>query len=114
MTLVTLTPAARDWVLAQGGVMTMRAAPRHGCCGGHAAVPMAEVRVPEARNDYGTLSVDGVTVHLAKVLSEGPYRVDLEGFWRWKRLVVEGAVSPWRPSGQGPGPGRDPGHTDQQ
>ncbi|ABI58048.1 CC/Se motif family (seleno)protein [Alkalilimnicola ehrlichii MLHE-1] len=99
MTPVILTPAARAWVLAQGGVLTVRAAPQHGCCGGHAAVPRAEVRVPEAREDYQALSLEGVTVYLARALSEGPYRVDVEGFWRWKRLVVEGAVSPWRPAG---------------
>lgn len=98
MNPITLTPAARDWVLARGGALTVRAAPQHGCCGGHAAVPMAEARVPEAWEDYQVLSVQGVTVYLAKALSEGPYQVDLEGLWRWNRLVVEGAVRPWRPS----------------
>lgn len=98
MSPVGLTRAARDWVLARGGVITVRAAPQHGCCGGHAAIPLAEARVPEALEDYDVLSVDGVTIYLAKVLSEGPYRVDVEGIWRWKRLVVDGAVSPWRPT----------------
>ncbi len=106
MTTVTLTPAARDWVQRLGGALTLRASPQHGCCGGHAAVPMAEARVPEAREDYAVLVVEGVTVYLANALSEGPYQVDLEGIWRWKRLVVEGAVSPWRPA--------SPGTTDRQ
>lgn len=96
MTSVSLTPAARDWVRRHGGSVTVRAAPQHGCCGGHAAIPMAEPRVPEAPEAYHVETVQGVTVYLAKALAEGPYRVDLEGFWRWKRLVVEGAVSPWR------------------
>ncbi len=55
MSDVALTAAARDWVLQQGGAVTLRE------------------------------------------LSEGPYRIELEGFWRWQRLAVEGAVSPWRP-----------------
>lgn len=97
MTELSITPPARDWVLRHGGVLTVRAAPQHGCCGGHAAVPVAEPRTPDTVEDYERLVRDGVTVYLARTLAEGPYQVDLEGFWRWRRLMVSGAVSPWRP-----------------
>ena len=93
---LTLTAEARDWVLAQGGVMTVRAAPRHGCCGGHAAVPQAEAGSPEAPAEFDRLAVDGVRVHLARTLDPGPWRVELEGFWHWRRLAVSGPVSAWR------------------
>jgi len=94
---LSISPAARDWVLARGGVVTVRAAPQHGCCGGHAAVPQAEATVPDAPADYDPFVVDGVTVHLASALAPGPYRVELEGFLRWRRLSVAGPVSAWRP-----------------
>lgn len=97
MTDITLTAAARDWVLRHGGVVTLRAAPQHGCCGGHAAVPVAEARMPETPADFEHSAIDDVDVYRAPALSEGPYRIGLEGFWRWRRLAVEGAVSPWRP-----------------
>ena len=94
---VALSAAARDWIRAHGGAVTLRATPQHGCCGGHAAVPVAEARVPDQPADFEQLAIDGVDVYRAPELAEGPYRVELEGFWRWRRLTVEGAVSPWRP-----------------
>ncbi|MDZ7749758.1 MAG: universal stress protein [Halofilum sp. (in: g-proteobacteria)] len=102
---VSLTEAARDWVRARGGALTVRASPQHGCCGGHAAVPQAEARTPDAPEGYDCFAVDGVTVHLASGLAPGPYRVDLEGFWRWRRLTVAGPVSAWRAA---PDPYREP------
>lgn len=98
MSDIALTPAAHDWVRQHGGALTLRAMPQHGCCGGHAAVPAAEARVPEAVDDYDVLTCDGVTIYRARALAEGPYRVDLEGFWRWQRLTVEGGISRWRPA----------------
>lgn len=90
---LSLDPAARDWVLARGGILTVRASPQHGCCGGHAAVPRAEATPPGEPERHDCLVVDGVEVHLAKVLGPGPYRVELDGFWRWRRLTVTGPVT---------------------
>lgn len=75
--------------------MTLRASPRHGCCGGHAAVPVAEAGSPKAREDYTEQEIDGVRVHLQRGLDSGPYRIELEGFLSLRRLVVVGAVSRW-------------------
>lgn len=97
MSDVTLSAAARDWVHQHGGVVTLRAAPQHGCCGGHAAVPVAEARTPRSPDGFERSTIEGVEVYRAPELSEGPYRIELEGLWRWQRLAVEGGVSPWRP-----------------
>lgn len=99
---VQLTPAARAWVLARGGVITLRAMPQHGCCGGHAALPVAEARVPGVPADYAVETIDGVTLYRAPALTAGCYRIDVEGFWRWRRLTVEGGISPWRPRRDSP------------
>ena len=93
---VSLSPAAREWVRSRGGTLTVRAAPQLGCCGGHAAVPQAEARTPDATEGYDCFAVEGVTLHLARSLEPGPYHVDVEGFLRWRRLTVTGPVSPWR------------------
>ena len=94
MASVRLTPAAREWVQQRGGVVTLRAAPQHGCCGGTALIPMAEPRVPDDSAGFEVQADEGVTVYRAVSLDRGPYQVDLEGFLGWKRLVVEGLVSP--------------------
>jgi hypothetical protein len=101
---LSISPAARDWLLARGGVVTVRATPQHGCCGGHAAVPKAEARAPEVAEGYDCFTVEGVTVHLDRALDAGPYEVDVEGFSRWRRLTVTGPVSPWRPHSQSEAP----------
>ncbi|HSP01244.1 MAG TPA: CC/Se motif family (seleno)protein [Thioalkalivibrio sp.] len=95
MSAVTLSTQARDWLLSRGGEVTLRASPRHGCCGGHAAVPVAEAGVPKAREDYTEQEIDGVRVYLQRGLDSGPYRIHLEGFLSLRRLTVEGAVGPW-------------------
>lgn len=100
MAALRITPAARDWALQHGGVLTLRAMPQHGCCGGHAALPVASTNPPERAQDYDVETIDGITVYRAQALAEGPYTIDLEGFWRWQRLTVEGSISPWRPTGQ--------------
>lgn len=92
MTEVTLTDAARDWLAAQGSEMILRVSTRHGCCGGQAGVVVAEAGGPASPQDYDERTLDGIRVHVARNLGPGPYRVDVEGFFRWRRLVVEGEM----------------------
>ncbi|WP_019571766.1 CC/Se motif family (seleno)protein [Thioalkalivibrio sp. ALMg3] len=92
MTAVTLTDAARDWLAGQGGEVTLRLSTRHGCCGGQAAVPVAEPGAPRNADGYTVREIDGVRVFVADDLGAGPYRIDGEGLFRWRRLVVEGEM----------------------
>ncbi|QKT03364.1 hypothetical protein HUS23_05880 [Ectothiorhodospiraceae bacterium 2226] len=96
MTHITLSAEAREWILANRGSVTLRASPRHGCAGGHAAVPVATLGAPEASEDYARTNIDGVDVFVARALEGEPYRITLEGLWGWQRLGVEGALSTWR------------------
>jgi len=89
---LVLTPAARQWILDHGGAVTIRHSPRHGCCGGRALLPVADAMTPTDEAAYEREVIDGVTIHRARSLT-GPdvVTIDLAGFWRWRRLVVEGA-----------------------
>ena len=92
MTVIRLDPAARDWLLAREGAVTLRRSVRHGCCGGSAAVPVAEPGVPASTQDYAAREVNGIKVFLAAGLQrEGELHIRLEGFLGMKRLFVEGA-----------------------
>ena len=78
-----------------GGGITLRAAPRHGCCGGTAHVPVAETGVPAEGTGWLQLTVDGITVYLDSALGEheGVLTISAAGFWRWQRLFVEGRIA---------------------
>ncbi|WP_018950179.1 CC/Se motif family (seleno)protein [Thioalkalivibrio sp. ALMg11] len=92
MTEVTVAGAARDWLAGQGGEVTLRLSTRHGCCGGQAGVPVAEPGAPRNADGYTAREIDGVRVFVADDLGAGPYHIDVEGLFRWRRLVVEGAM----------------------
>ena len=92
MTTITLTGAAREWLSGQGGEVVLRLSTRHGCCGGQAAVPVAEPGAPRVADGYTEHEIEGIRVHVADGLGPGPYHIDVEGLFRWRRLVVEGEM----------------------
>ncbi len=92
MTAITLTDAAREWLARQGGEVVLRWSTRHGCCGGQAAVPVAEPGAPRRADGYTVREIEGVRVHVAGGLGPGPYKIDVEVLFRWRRLVVEGEM----------------------
>ncbi|WP_018869020.1 CC/Se motif family (seleno)protein [Thioalkalivibrio sp. ALgr3] len=92
MTTVSLSDAARDWLAGRDAEMTLRLSARHGCCGGQAGVPVAEPGAPRSTEGYARTQIEGIHVYVAEDMGPGPYRVDLEGFFRWRRLVVEGEM----------------------
>lgn len=90
---VRLDAEAARWVAGQGGVITLRPSPRHGCCGGTAILPVAEVRQPDQPADWLVTTIDGITVYIdpAMAAHSGALTIRAEGFLRWRRLFVEGA-----------------------
>jgi hypothetical protein len=92
MTEISLTEAAREWLAGNGGEVTLRLSARHGCCGGQAGVPVAEPGAPRKADGYAAREIDGVRVFVADDLGAGPYHIDVEGLFRWRRLVVEGEM----------------------
>lgn len=90
---ITLTPAARRWAQEHGGAITLRQSLRHGCCGGSARVPVAEIGEAKEPAKYVEEVVDDVRIFRDSSLAiDGatPITIDLAGLWRWRCLVVTG------------------------
>jgi hypothetical protein len=90
---VTLRITDRAVEHLAGRPLVLRASPRHGCCGGSAAVPVAEVGPPADPEGYLPAQVGDVEVHVDPLLGPtGSWVVDVDGLWRWARLRVDGAA----------------------
>jgi hypothetical protein len=91
MPLPTITPAAL--VHLGGRPVVLRGSPRHGCCGGSAVLPVAEIGPPREPGRYLERHDGEMTWHVDPGLlaSAGGWSIDVVGFGRWRRLVVEGA-----------------------
>lgn len=93
--LVTLQlgDGVATYLRRHGGTLTIRASPRHGCCGGTVAVPVAETGAPRDPARYDVAEFEGARVYVAQDLLPhviGPVRIELEGFGPWRRLCVTG------------------------
>ena len=91
---IRLTPAARDWALGREAAITLRRSLRHGCCGGSALVPLARAGAPDNPANFERLAIGGVTIYADPELlhaARRPLTIDVAGFWRWRRPVLEGA-----------------------
>jgi hypothetical protein len=91
-----ITEAAREWLVANGGMLTLRVATRHGCCGGSAGVPVAEARMPDDPAALEQSDEAGLCIWRERGLADVALLVDIDGFGRWKRLIVEGPVQALR------------------
>lgn len=94
MNAIVVSATARRWLAEQGGVLTLRTANRNGCCGGRAAVPVAEARVPDDPSQYRCHHVEGLKMLVAPELEGVAMVVDLDGIGRWRRLCVEAEIRP--------------------
>ena len=83
-------PRISDAVTAHldGRPLVLRASPRHGCCGGRALVPVAEVGPPADPHVYRRLDAGPVPCFIDPRLGDqaDDLGVELVGFGRWRRL----------------------------
>ncbi len=89
-------PGLVPYLVGRGASVTLRASPRHGCCGGTVAVPVAELGAPTNAERYEVIEREGVRVYLEDGLLPTPgepVSVGLEGFGPWRRLWVSGLES---------------------
>jgi hypothetical protein len=91
---VQIERAAREHIVHNGGVVTLRGSRRHGCCGGTAFVPVAVMGPPDQTAGYRAIEIDRVTVFLQTDVAIGsdPLVIGLDELWRLKRLRVEGSA----------------------
>jgi hypothetical protein len=87
----TLTDAAVAHL--DGRSLVLRASPRHGCCGGHASLPVAEIGPPDEPGRYVVVEAGPVTCFVDRELGVDPaaWQVDAAGVGRWRRLQIVGA-----------------------
>ena len=95
-------PRISDAVAAHlaGRPLVLRASPRHGCCGGRALVPVAEVGPPADPDAYRRVEIGPVPCFIDPRLGDQAetWRLELVGFGRWRRLHLVDAhgVDPTR------------------
>jgi len=95
VTALSLSPEAAAFVRARGGALTVRASPKHGCCGGTVAVLVAEPGAPADPGAFAVVEASGVRAYLSPEASAaGPLRVGLDRFLALAALYVEGAAPP--------------------
>ena len=88
-----LTPAAVTHLA--GRSVVLRPSPRHGCCGGQAMLPVAEIGTPDDPERYRALTIGEVTCFIDPQLlpdADG-WTIDVVGFGRWRRLYLDGTHS---------------------
>ena len=89
---IEITSAAAAHINDNGGVVTVRLAPRHGCCGGIASLAIAEPRAPDVPADYASFDLGNIRLFMAHELVGEGLRIDCEGWWKLRRLYVDGAA----------------------
>ncbi|WP_444984136.1 CC/Se motif family (seleno)protein [Halomonas mongoliensis] len=88
---IAISRRAREFIQRKGGVVTVRLAPRHGCCGGMASLAVADAVAPDDASRYRRVEQDGMRLHIAPELVDEGLIIDLEGWGIFRHLYVDGA-----------------------
>jgi hypothetical protein len=97
-----LTASAARHLAGRGVVL--RLGVRHGCCGGRALLPVAEVGPPDEPDRYVRRTGGGTTWYVDPRLRDDVrgWTVDAVGIGRWRRLHLAGAEGLGGPAGVTP------------
>lgn len=90
--VIDISNNALDFIKQRGGIVTIRLSPRHSCCGGLTNVAVAEARYPDAPQHYQHHMQDSISIYIAPDLAAQGLRIDVEGWWKLRRLYVDGAA----------------------
>ncbi|NDL71906.1 hypothetical protein GPL32_15485 [Halomonas alkaliphila] len=90
--MIDIDNAAIAFVQQQGGVVTVRLSPKHGCCGGLASVAVAETQAPNNPEAFQRQVYQGITLWVAPELAAQGLRIGVEGWWKLRHLYVDGAA----------------------
>lgn len=93
---LTLDDEAAGYARREGGVITIRMSPRHGCCGGSVDMAVVDTDPPANPADFVEVERQDVTVFVARDLATPgatPLHVGLDRLLIWRSLYVEGAPS---------------------
>ncbi|NBC16113.1 MAG: hypothetical protein GVY18_02215 [Bacteroidetes bacterium] len=93
---LTIDDEAAAYAREQGGVLTIRPSPRHGCCGGRVDLATVDTEPPGEAETYTDDERQGLTAYVHRsfvTLNDAPLHVGLDQLLGWKSLYVEGASS---------------------
>lgn len=90
--VIDISSNALDFIKQQGGVVTIRLSPKHGCCGGSASIAVAEASAPKDPSLYQRHCYQDITMFIDSALVDQGLRVDIEGFWKLRHLYVDGSI----------------------
>lgn len=87
--VIAISSNALDFIKQQGGVVTVRLSPKHGCCGGLAHVAVAEATLPADPALYQRHCDQAIKLFIDPALVGKGLRVDVEGIWKLRHLYVD-------------------------
>jgi hypothetical protein len=90
--VIEIDSDAVDFIKQQGGAVTVRLSPRHGCCGGFANLAVAEAHYPEDIQHYQHHIQDSVSIYIDPGLANQGLRIGVEGWWKLRHLYVDGTA----------------------
>ncbi|MCS4038631.1 CC/Se motif family (seleno)protein [Salinibacter ruber] len=91
---LTIDDEAAAYAREQGGALTIRTRPQHGCCGGRVDLATVNVERPDDPEAYEQTERGGLTVYVHQslvALGDEPMHVGLDRLWIWRSLYVEAA-----------------------
>lgn len=88
--VIDIDSSALDFIKQQGGVVTVRLSPKHGCCGGLVHVTVAEANQPPDPALYQHHRYQDITLFIDPTLVGQGLSVKVEGWWKLRHLYVEG------------------------
>ena len=89
--IIEIEEKAAAFIKQQGGVVTVRFSPRHGCCGGTSRIAIAETSTPKETSTFECHQMEETTLWIAPELTYQGLRLRVEGWWKLRRLFVDGA-----------------------
>lgn len=89
---IDISSAAATYIKQQGGIVTVRLAPRHGCCGGIASLAIAETGAPDDPAEHASFEIGDIRLYMPHELVGEGLRINCEGWWKLRHLYVDGAA----------------------
>jgi hypothetical protein len=92
---LTIDDGAAAHAREQGGVLTIRTRPQHGCCGGRVDLATVSTEPPTDPEAYVRADRDELEVHVHRSfvsLGDEAMHVGLDRLWIWSSLYVEAAA----------------------
>jgi len=86
---IDISERAKEYIMENGGVLTLEEAPATGCCTNYVFVG-GHLGNPDDEGFFRIVEQDGIKIFWDPFIlkKNKKYEVDLEGIFKWKTLVV--------------------------